>query len=178
MTVSNASRIPEFTTACSSAKVSTPVPLSAVARMAACTEAKLSAVTPPIPSRPSSAKVGLFEVPAAASNTDLAASAKAWTSATVFTCWVCLPSITSPRRATIAVPLAPVTPMAEYWAAVGAASPSAWPSAAVRMALNAFTIACTSAVVSAEVPITPALFRALLMEARLSAVTPVTPAVA
>ena len=38
-------------------------------------------------------------------------------------------------------------------------------------------MACTSAVVSALLPSTAVLFKALLMDARLAAVTPVTPAV-
>ena len=126
---------PPLATACSSARVSTPVPSSLVAAIAACTAARLSAVTPVMPSKVSWVKVGA--VPAAAPViTALAASARACSSGTVSTAVLALPSTTLSSRFKALPALTPVTPMSVYCAAVsGVAVLPAVPSALARMAL-------------------------------------------
>ena len=72
--------------------------------------------------------------------------------------------------------LRPVTPSSSYCARVGLAEALTAPSAVLSTKLKALTSAWTSGAVSTSGAPTLALLSALLMAARLAAVTPVTPA--
>src|SRR5574343_1282666 len=159
--------------------------------MASRTAARLSGVTLTSPtfSRSAAVRAGLGVWPAAACWMALAMRARLLVSAMVSTSVVCEAPTMSLSRARFSASVAAVpmsAPMVAYCAAVGSlagvASAVVSPAvllvslASARMALYASTMACTSAVVSAFSAVTGTLLSALLMAARFSAVTPVTPA--
>ena len=120
------------TSACNSARVSTPEPSSRVAAMACCTAVRLSAVTPVMPKASNWALVGAVFVATAPLITAWAAVARVWSKVTVLTLSLVKPSTTSPRRLALGV-VRPVTPTMVYGAAVSGAPPFAVPSAPLRI---------------------------------------------
>ena len=166
------------TTEESSAKVSIPEPLSAVAAIAARTPARFEAFTPGMPKAAKSAAVSAGEtgLPAAAAIRRSTIEASATSSSLVSICETFRVSATKLIRSASDVELIDVTPRIWNWAAVRVPPVPATPSAAARRMLYASTMACTSARVS----VSPALSGPIteLMAPRLPASTPVTPAFA
>ena len=109
------------------------VPSSAVAVSAFSTAARLSSVTPVTPRRASCSSVR-SRLPAAVATTSTAASASACSSWTVSTDERGSASMALPSRVTCAGVARPVMPSTWYCDRVGAASPSACPSAAASTA--------------------------------------------
>ena len=165
--------------ACSSAKLSTPVPLSLVTAMADWIAVRLVVLTPVRPKAWSCSRVGAVP-PAAASTTTLTAEAITCSSATELTSPTPRRSITLLSSAALAVrapsvlvppKLSPIAVNCEAVSAVALLEP---PSARAMTARAASATVCTSAAESVAVLVRPAT--ALMSSGRAALRTPVTPA--